>query len=484
MEESELKRKTAKGLFWGGFSSAVQQISNLVFGIFLARKLNVSDYGIIACLSIFTAISGIIINGGFSTALTSKKHASHRDYNAVFWFSLLTGIFVYVMLFFCAPLIALYYNEPEITALSRIVFLSLPVAGCAVASYTYLYKNLMTKRLAISETVSLLASCSVGLALACAGYAYWALAIQTLMYCSLCAIIRFFASPWKPSFEFDFRPLKQLFSFGIKILITGIFNQISANIFSVVIGKYYGKVENGIYSQGQKWAGFGSSVINMMISYVAQPVLTQINDNKKRQVNALRKMIRFGAFVSFPLLLGLAFTAREFIVITVGEKWLSSVPYLQLFCFWFSVQFLFTLFANLLFTHGKSTAYMYIHIITGALQLAVVAALWPLGIFNVATGYVVISFLTLFLWHYYVKKLVGLKLQDVIKDIFPYIIISMLCFGLVYIVTVSILNIDNIYLLFFLKIILSGTLYTLTLKTCNSVIFKESLFFLMSFLKK
>jgi O-antigen/teichoic acid export membrane protein len=475
MENLSLKQKTAKGLFWGGFSSGMQQVVGLVFGIFLARLLNDEDYGLVAELSIFTGIASTIINCGFSTALTNKRNASHRDFNAVFWFSSLTGITLYIILFFAAPLIAQYYKEPALTALSRVLFLSFLIGGVSTASYTYMYKHLQTKQLAIIDTVSLLSGCTVGLILALNGFSYWALAVQILVYYGIAALLRFFVSPWKPSFAVDFSPLKPMFSFSYKILLTGIFSQINANIFSVIIGKMHGKDEAGIYSQGQKWAGMGSSFITTMISYVTQPVLAQINDDRKRQANALRKLIRFGAFVSFPLLLGFAFAGKEFIVIAIGEKWLESVPYLQLFCILYSFQFLTTLFSNLIFTQGKSDIYMSINIITGIVQLAVIAFLSQFGIFNMVIGYISVSLLSLFVWHYYVKKLSGLRLRNVLKDILPYLGISLLCIGITMFLT---RNIENIYLLLALKIVITGTLYIFMLKICKSVIFKESIEFL------
>ena len=120
MAEQTLKEKTAKGLFWGGLSNGVQQLLGMLFGIYLARMLNAEDYGLLGMLAIFSGIANTIINSGFTVALANKKGVSDREYNAVFWFMVLTGLIVYIILFFAAPLISSFYERPELTNLSRV----------------------------------------------------------------------------------------------------------------------------------------------------------------------------------------------------------------------------------------------------------------------------------------------------------------------------------------------------------------------------
>jgi O-antigen/teichoic acid export membrane protein len=174
-------------------------------------------------------------------------------------------------------------------------------------------------------------------------------------------------------------------------------------------------------------------------------------------------------------MLGLAFVGREFIVIAIGEKWLLSVPFLQLFCIWGAAGFLWTLYTNLVYTQGKSNVYMYVSITVGLLQLAIVFAMYPLGIYPMVVGYIFMYFIGLLIWHYFVKKLIGLRLRDVLSDTLPYLGITVICFGIAWLITK---NIQNIYLLFALKIMISAILYVVVLIVTKSVIFKESVEFL------
>ncbi|MDR3217899.1 MAG: lipopolysaccharide biosynthesis protein [Dysgonamonadaceae bacterium] len=476
MAESTLKQKTAKGLFWGGLSNGVQLLVNVSFGIYMARSLSKDDYGLVGMLAIFMGIASVIINSGFSVALTNKQDANHKDYNAVFWFTVFVGLFLYLVLFFCAPLIAKFYGRPELLHLSRALFTIFFTTGVATVSYTVMFKKIMVRQQAIIDIVSLLTACVIGVILVFNHFTYWALAIQSMIYMFLSGMLRFIIAPWKPTLQFDFSPLKQMFSFSLKLFLTNIFTQINVNIFSIIFGKFYNAEQLGVYNQGQKWSGMSSQFIGGMINSVTQPILVQVNNNKKRQINVLRKLIRFGAFISFPLMLGFAFIGKEFILITIGEKWLPSVPFLQLFCLWGAFGFLSTLYTNLIYAEGKSNLYMYGTIITGLLQLAVVIGMYPFGIFPMVIAYISVYFVGLAIWHYFVYRTIGLRIRDVLKDLLPFLLITTGCFFVTWLLTK---NIVNLYALIIAKIGVAGILYYAILRICNAKILKESMDFLL-----
>jgi len=476
MEDSTLKQKTAKGFFWGGISSGVEQLFGAMFGIFLARLISPDGYGLVTMLAIFTGIGTTLVTSGFSTALINIRNVTHKEYNAVFWFNFFIGLFLYLILFFSAPLIAAYYDRPELLNLSRAYLIYIIFYGLTIIPSTIMQKQLMIKQQAQVVMVSQLISGTTAVTMAFHGYGYWSLVAQTLLSVFLGFILRFFYVRWKPTFDFDFRPLKAMFSFGSKLLITGIFSAISGSIFSVVFGKFYNAATLGVYYQGQKWAGMGQSTLGGMINQVTQPVLVQVHGEKDRQVQVLRKMIRFGAFISFPLMFGLAFIAKEFIIITVTEKWLSSIPFLQLFCIWSAFIFLQNLFINMIYTHGKSNVYMYVTIFMGLLQIGVVIATYSLGMYAMVISFVLMYFIGLLIWHYFVHRLVGLRLIDTLKDILPYLAVTLFSFGVAWLIT---RNIQNIYFLIASKILISVIIYIFVMKISHSVMFEESMEFLL-----
>ena len=300
MAEQSLKEKTAKGLFWGGLSNGVQQLLNLFFGIFLSRILNAEDYGMVGMLSIFSLIAGSLQESGFTAALANKRNISHKDYNAVFWFSTGLSACLYLILFLCAPLIAEFYHTPELTALARYTFLGFFVASLGIAHSAYLFRNLMVKQKAMAVTIGLTASGTIGITMACLGFAYWGIATQSIVYVGTINICYWCFSPWRPTLTFDFKPLKGILSFSSKLVVTNIFNHINNNIFTVILGKFYSGQEVGYFTQANKWNYMGHSLISGTVNSVAQPVLSSLSDERERQQRAFRKMLRFTAFISFP----------------------------------------------------------------------------------------------------------------------------------------------------------------------------------------
>lgn len=473
--EPSLKEKTAKGLFWGGISNGLQQIIGAVFGIVLARTLDSYDYGLVGMLAVFSAVAATIQESGFTNALTNKKNIQHDDYNAVFWFSCITSLLLYAILFFLAPFIARFYDKPELVALSRVLFLGTFFGGLSIAHNAFLFKNLMTKERAKIDVLALFISGGGGILLALSGYAYWGLAIQSVAYLFIGTILRWYYCPWRPSFNFDFQPLKKMIRFSSKLFMTNIFNQINSNIFSIVLGKLYNPSQVGFYTQGQKWMVMGHTFIGNMINGIAQPVLVHVVDERERQKNVFRKILRFGAFVSFPLMLGFAFIGHEFIVIAIGEKWLPALPFLQLFCIWGAFGYIGTVQGSLLITHSKSSQYLFCVVFTGVLQLLFIAILFPYGIMTMISVYISLFFVGLFTQFLFIRKLIDVKFIEIMKDILPYLITTFLSLFLAYWVTSYI---ENIYVLLVAKIVITALVYIFILWRSNSIMLKESIIYL------
>ena len=327
-----LKEKTAKGLFWGGLSNGVQQLLNLIFGIFLARLLTPADYGMVGMLAIFSLIASTLQESGFTAALANKKEVSHRDYNAVFWFSVLTGCTLYLLLFFASPLIASFYEIPELTPLARYSFLGFLISSFGVAQNAYLFRNLMVKQKSISLIVALLVSGCVGVTMAYFGFAYWGIATQSIVYIATINLCYLYFSPWRPTFNIDFSPIRSMFVFSSKLLLTNIFKHLNDHILTIILGKYYSDKDAGYFSQAHKWNYMGHSLISGMVNGVAQPVLVSAGNECERLQRVFRKMLRFTAFIAFPAMWGLALIVPELIPIAITDKWLPCVPILQILC--------------------------------------------------------------------------------------------------------------------------------------------------------
>ena len=478
--KENLKEKTAKGLFWGGLSNGVQQLLNLVFGIFLARLLSQSDYGMVGMLTVFSALAGSLQEGGFISALNRKKDATQRDFNAVFWTNVSVGFLLYVVLFFSAPLIARFYGIPELVLLARFIFIGLFISSLGIVPGAIMYKNMMVKELAVCSFVTQIISGILAVFLAWRGFAYWGIAIQTVVYVSLAQLMRYYFTRWRPTLKFDFSPVREMIGFSSKLIVTNMFNVINANIFPILLGKLYTPREVGNYTQANKWNNMGSTLVGSMVGAIAQPVFAKTDGDTVRQKRVFRKLLRFTAFVSFPAMLGLALVAKEFIVILLTEKWIESARMMQVLCIAGAFAPISALFSNLIITRGHSTTYMWCSIAQCLLQLGAAVLAAPYGITRMIEVYVVINISWLFVWHFFARQEIGLDIMEVLKDLFPYVTLSTV---LVIAAGVLTMSITNLYASFAGKVAFVALGYCISLWLLKSVIFREAVEFVLRRLK-
>ena len=469
-----LKEKTAKGLFWGMMNNGTMQLLNIVLGIFLARLLLPTDYGMVGMLAVFTAIASALQESGFTAALANKRAPTDNDYNAVFWFSVLVSLSLYAALFLCAPLIAAYYRQPALTPLARVVFLTLPISALGTAPTAYLFKRMVVKETTLLRVSSLLLSGVVGITLAMRGHAYWSLAWQQLTYVTLTSVGRFFLISWRPSLRIDFKPVREMFAFSYKILITTIVNTLSQNVLIFIFGRLFPAKTVGNFSQAFKWDTMASSFVSGTVAQVAQPVLVEVKDDAGRQVHVFRKMLRFTAFLAFPAMFGLAMVAHEFILVTILEKWKDSVPLLRVLCVGGAFLPFYTMYQNLVISRGRSDIYMWCTLSLILSQIVLILLTASQGILVMVAVYTALTVVWLFVWHYFVHRLIGLRLLDVLRDLLPFCLLSAAVMAFTYWVT---LPIRPLLLLLLARILLAAVLYLGALKLLHAQILEECLAF-------
>lgn len=472
-----LKDKTAKGLFWGTINSGSTQVLNLIIGIVLGRLLTPEDYGIVGVLAIFIALAGTLQASGFTYGLINIKHPKDNDYNSVFWFNISTSIILYIILFFCAPLIANFFSQPCLVNVSRVLFLSLPISALGIACNAYMVKNMMNREIAIISLISLIISGSSGIVLAILGHSYWSLVWQQLIYISIFNIGRYYYIPWRPSFSIDTEPVKKMFSFSVKLLLTNIISIINGNLLTALFGRLFPINSVGNYTQANKWNGMSNSIITGAVNQITQTVFVSISENRDREIRVFRKLIRFAAFLSFPMILCLALVAQEFIVVALGEKWADSGVLLQILCIGGAFTPLYGIYQNLIISCGRSDIYMWGNVWQIIVQLVIVFTLFQYGITTIVWGYSVLNILWLVVWQFIANRLLGIRYWDVIKDIIPFLIISIAAIIAAYIMTSGI---NNNLILLTTRVFIVGILYLGTMKLLKVKIFEECSNFILS----
>ena len=472
-----LKEKTAKGLMWGAVNNGTMQVLNLLIGIITLRQLTPEDTGLIGMLAIFSAIAGNLQSSGFSTALINEKHPTAQQYNSVFWFNILVGGLLYACLFLSAPLIAWFFHQPRLVDLSRFLFLSFFISSFGISTHAYMVKNMMNREITIINIGALLISGSTAIILALNGMAYWSLAWQQVVNSLILVAGRFYYVKWKPSLQFTFDYIRQTFSFSMKILVTMIVNTVNQNLLTVIFGRLFREARVvGNFFQAYKWDSMAFQTVSGMVGQVAQPVLVSVRDEKDRELQVFRKMLRFTAFLSFPALFGLALVAREFILCTIGQEWIHCVPLLQILCISGAFMPLYTLYQNLVISHGRSDINMWLNLGQVVLQLAVILLFYRQGITIMVMAYSAFNILWLAAWQPSAYRIIGLRLWPMAKDIAPFMVTAAAVMVAVHYVT---LPIGNLWLLLLVRIAIAGLLYYGIMRLLNVVILKECLQFIL-----
>ena len=468
---STLKEKTAQGLLWGGLNSGIQQLVGLAFGIVLGRLLSPSDYGMMAMISIFSLVATALQDSGFRTALTNIEHPKDEDYNSVFWFNIIMASSLYLILFFAAPLIGEYYHTPRVVPLCRYAFLSIVIASFGTAQSAYLFKHLRAKQQAEAGALAVILSSLTGVGMAFAGMAYWSLATQGLVYVGINTLLQWHFSSWRPSIHgITFAPVRRMFRFSCKILATTIMTHVNNNVLNILLGHYFTPRDTGNYNQAYQWNTKCYSLVQSMVAQVAQPVLVSLNGEEGRQKDVFRKMMRFTAFITFPLLFGFGLVAKEFIVTAIGEKWLASAQLIQILCVSGATMPLSTLFSNMIISKGRSGTFFWCTFTLGLVQIATMVLIWPMGIRSMVIAYTILNTSWLLVWLFFVRRLIGYGYWMFFCDVMPFALAAAGVMGVAYIATMPL---SNLIALLISRFIIAVVLYYVVMKIARVKILAE-----------
>lgn len=429
-----LKDKTAKGLVW----KLVEKLSTFgityVFGILMARILMPADYGLVGMIGIFLAVSQTFIDSGFATALIRKVDRTQTDLSTVFYFSNVAGIFFYLILWFCAPLIADFYGQPLLTPITRAMGLTLIFGSLAGIQSVKLNIDLDFKTLAkVSVSCNVIGSIA-GYGMALAGFGVWAIVGQILVGRILSTVLLWILGRWIPAWVFSWKSFKELFSFGSKLLASGLLDTIYNNLYPIIIGKVFSAKSLGYYSQASGLASIPALSINGMLQQVTFPVLARLQEDREKLYSIYRRFIGLSGFIVFPLLIGLAVIAKPLILFMLGERWAQSIIYLQLLCFVFMWYPIHAINLNLLQVLGRSDYFLKLEIIKKVQGVIVLCITVPMGLTAMCVGSIISSVICLYYNTYYTKKLIGYGFIDQMRDLFSILLNCFVMAGIVWVV--------------------------------------------------
>ncbi len=455
-----LKRKTISGLIWGSVDSFANQGIQFIVGLILARILSPREFGLVGMLTIFIAISQAFIESGFTSALIRKKDCTQEDYSTIFYFNILSGIFFYLLLILFSGIISSFFNEPQLKILIIILGIGLILNSLSIVQRTILTKELNFKLQMKVSIVSSVGSGILAIVMAYYGFGVWSLIALTLSRFGLNSLFLWLWTQWVPSRVFSKASFKELFSFGSKLMISGLIDTVYRNVYNLVIGKYFSAIELGYYSMADQFQAMPSQNLSSVVGRVSYPVFSMIQEDSVKLKSAYRRVIKSTMLVTFVFVFGMIATAEPLISTLIGEKWISSVIYLQLLCFAGMIYPLHAINLNVLQLKGRSDLFLRVEIIKKLLVVPVVVIGVLMGIKVMIYGIIIINIISYFINSYWSGEFVGYSSSQQLKDIFPSFLLAVFV-GIIIYSFGSIIHVSN-----WLKLlvqILTGAILTITI---------------------
>ncbi len=462
-----LKKLFLRGMSWSLLDKVVNQVGMFFITIYLARELGAESYGLIGMLTVFLLIAESLVNSGFSQALVQRSQkASEEDFSTIFIVNVSLACLIYSILFLLAPYIADFYHEPELKTIGRVLFLVILINSLSIVRRAKLIIKVDFKSQAFANTIGTVAGASSAVILVHLNYGYWALVAMTLIKSLFINIVLSFRCRWKPKLLFSTSSFKKLFNFGSFLLIAGILSTTLTNLYALLIGRFFSPLQVGYFTQSSNCTNNISGLVASLLQGVTYPILTSINEDRKRMVSVYRKLLQVTAFVSLPCMFGFAAIAKPFTLIFLGKSWAPMIPVLMILSFARSATPISTVNMNILNAVGRSDLFFKTDIVKIPINLTAILILIPFGIKAAAVAVLISVGISLFINTYYPKKLFQFGMLEQTKACWKYLIAASIMFILC---SFPIFPMENIYSLL-LQIVSGACIYPLTL-----IILKDSL---------
>jgi len=378
------KQRFVSGIFWSFIQNVLVKGVTFLISIILARILAPEDFGLIGMLSIFIAISQVFIESGFGEALIQKSDCDNLDYSTAFYFNIFVSLSVYLVLFFCAPLIAQFYHEQSLCALTRVLALNIVIGSFNIVQRSKLQRSLNFKSLAIVTLGGVLVGGAIGLILAHLGYGVWALVAQTISTTAAYMLLYPFFTKWHPIFQFSKKSFYYLWNYGSKMLVTGLFSSIQTNIANILIGRYYKADQVGYYAKAQNLGEMPSLVLFSVFSNVTFPTFCGLQKDQQKLVLAYKRILFNTVLVVCPIILLLSLLSEPIVMVLLTDKWAASIPLLQILLIARMFLPIGATHTNLIRSVGNTKLYMKLYFITGPFSLLAIFVALPYGIKAIA----------------------------------------------------------------------------------------------------
>ncbi len=419
MSEQSLKDKTIRGVGWSAADTFLAQGVTFIVGIVLARLLSPEEYGLIGIVTIFTNVMLGVVDSGFSNSLIRKQEVTEEDYSTLFFFNLAASIVLFGIMFIGAPWIASFFDRPELVPLVRVMGVLLILQALSIVQNTILSRKIDFKTKTKASVISAVVSGVIGIAMAYAGFGVWSLVAQQLSRQFIYSGILWILNKWWPQFIISLKSIQYMWGFGWKLLVSGLLDNIWKELYQVVVGKFYNPYTLGQYTRSKQYASIFSTNLTVIVQRVSYPVLSQVQDDKERMVNAYRRVIKVTMFVTAITMISLAAVAGPLIYCLIGPQWDMAASFLPLICVSMSLYPLHALNLNMLQIQGRTDIFLYLEIIKKIIAVMPICLGIFVGIYWMLVGTIITGIISFFLNSYYTGKKLGYSSWAQLKDIAP-----------------------------------------------------------------
>ena len=395
------------------------QLVTFIVSIVLARILMPEDYGTVALVTVFTTIMQVFVDSGLSTALIQKKDADDLDFSSVFYFNFAVCIILYLIMFLATPLIASFYNIPELTPIVRVISLTIVISGVKGVQQSYVSRNMLFKKFFYATLGGTIFSAFLGIAMAYAGFGVWAIVAQQLSNTAIDTLILWITVKWRPKLMFSWERLKGLLGFGWKMLASALLDTLYGNIRGLVIGKMYSSADLAYYNQGDKFPSVIANNINTSIDSVLLPTMASAQDEPARVKSMTRLAIKTSTYIMAPLMMGLAFCAEPIVRLVLTDKWLSCVPFLRIFCITYMFYPIHTANLNAIKAMGRSDLFLKLEIAKKIVGMTLLLSTMWFGVMAMAYSLLIGTVTGMIINSWPNRKLLNYAYLEQMKDILP-----------------------------------------------------------------
>lgn len=436
------RKSVISNIIWRFLERCGAQGVTFIVSVVLARLLDPSLYGTVALVTVFTAILQVFVDSGMGNALIQKKDADDLDFSSVFYFNFSVCLLLYICMFFAAPLIAAFYNMPDLTPVVRVLSLTLIISGVKNIQQAYVSRNMLFKKFFFATLGGTIGAAVIGIWMAWKGYGVWALVVQNLFNAALDTIILWVTVKWRPKRAFSLERLKGLFSYGWKLLVSALLDTGYNNVRSLIIGKLYTSADLAFYNRGKQFPNLIVTNINTSIDSVLLPTMSKEQDNMERVRDMTRRAIKTSTFIMMPLMMGLAVCAEPLIRIVLTDKWLPAAFFLRVFCFTFAFYPIHTANLNAIKAMGRSDLFLKLEVIKKIVSISALISTMFISVEAMALALPVTSILGQIINSWPNRKLLDYSYRAQLLDMLPQIGMSLAMGGIVF--TIQFLRLPDI----------------------------------------